>query len=96
MPITLNFDNTPIEIPTGVRTWFHRAPGRLESQRIIIEDDRVVGFNMLGSRWNQEVLLEWIHERRGLEWVLKRLPEAQFDEELTTRFRVHDDAVEVA
>ena len=96
VPVTLNFDNSPIEIPAGVRTWFHRVPGRFESQRIIVKDDRVVGFNMLGSRWNHEVLLEWIHDRRGLGWAVERLHEAQFDEELTPRFRVHDDAVEVA
>jgi len=96
VPVTLNFDNSPIEIPAGVRTWFHRVPGRFESQRIIVKDDRVVGFNMLGSRWNHEVFLEWIHDRRGLDWVVERLHEAQFDEELTPPFRVHDDAVEVA
>ncbi len=96
VPVTLDFDNSPIEIPPGVRTWFHRVPGRFESQRIIVKEDRVVGFNMLGSRWNHEVLLEWIHDRRGLDWVVKRLPEAQFDEEFSPRFRVHDDAVEVA
>ena len=96
VPVTLNFDNSPIEIPPGVRTWFHRVPGRFESQRIIVKDDRVVGFNMLGSRWNHEVLLDWIHDRRGRDWVVERLHEAQFDEELTPRFRVHDDAVEVA
>ncbi len=96
VPLTLNFDNTPIEIPAGVRTWFHRVPGRFESQRIIVRDDRVVGFNMLGSRWNHEVLLEWIHERRGFEWVLHRLPEAQFDEEFSPRLRIHQESVEVA
>ena len=44
---------------------------------------------MLGSRWNHEPLLDWIHERRPLDWVLKHLAEAQFDEELSPRFRVH-------
>jgi hypothetical protein len=43
---------------------------------------------MLGSRWNHEPLLAWIHERRPLEWVLEHLGEAQFDEELSPRFRV--------
>lgn len=95
VPVTLNFDNTPVSVPEGIRTWFHRVPGRYESQRIVVKDDRVVGFNMLGSRWNHEVLLQWIHERRGLEWVVKRLREAQFDEEFSPRFRLHEDAVEV-
>jgi NADPH-dependent 2,4-dienoyl-CoA reductase/sulfur reductase-like enzyme len=77
VPITLNFDNTPIDIPAGVRTWFYRVPGRFESQRIIVQGDRVVGFNMLGSRWNHEVLLEWIQE-------------------FSPRFRIVEEAVEVA
>ncbi len=47
---------------------------------------------MLGSRWNHEPLLEWIHERRTLDWVLPRLGEAQFDEEFSPRFRVHPGA----
>jgi hypothetical protein len=48
----------------------------------------VVGFNMLGGRWNHEPLLEWIDERRSLDFVLERLHEAQFDEEFERRFRV--------
>jgi hypothetical protein len=71
-----------------VRSWFQRVPGRFESQRIVVKGERVVGFNMLGSRWNHELLLDWIHERRPLGWVLEHLGEAQFDEELSPRFRV--------
>jgi hypothetical protein len=47
-----------------------------------------VGFNMLGSRWNHELFLDWIHERRPLDWVLKHLGQAQFDEEMSRHFRV--------
>jgi len=85
-------DNKPIDPGPDVRCWFQRLPGRSESQRIVLRGDRVVGFNMLGSRWNHEPFLEWIHERRTLEWVLKRLAEAQFDEELSPRFRIHAGA----
>ncbi|HJS59490.1 MAG TPA: NAD(P)/FAD-dependent oxidoreductase [Vicinamibacteria bacterium] len=88
VPVLLDWDNTPIDPGPGVRSWFQRVPGRFESQRIVLKDERVVGFNMLGSRWNHEPLLEWIHERRGLDYVLKRLHEAQFDEEFSRRFEV--------
>jgi len=88
VPVLLDWDNTPIAAGPGVRSWFQRVPGRFESQRIVLKDDRVVGFNMLGSRWNHEPLLEWIHERRSLDYVLKRLHEAQFDEEFSRRFEV--------
>jgi NADPH-dependent 2,4-dienoyl-CoA reductase/sulfur reductase-like enzyme len=93
VPLRLNpADNAPIDPGPEVRCWFQRVPGRAESQRIVLRGDRVVGFNMLGSRWSHEVLLDWIHERRRLDWVLKRLREAQFDEELSPAFRVHPGA----
>jgi hypothetical protein len=51
-----------------------------------MKGDRVVGFNMLGGRWNHERFLEWIGERRPLEYVLAHLGEAQFDEEFSRRW----------
>ncbi len=92
VPVPLSFDNTPLDPGTDVRFWFQRVPGRSETQRIVVREDRVVGFNMLGSRWNHEPLLDWIHERRSLDFVLARLGEAQFDEELARRFRIHPGA----
>jgi NADPH-dependent 2,4-dienoyl-CoA reductase/sulfur reductase-like enzyme len=89
VPVSIDPDGNPIVPPPDLRTWFQRVPGRFESQRIVVKGERVVGFNMLGSRWNHEPLLDWIHERRPLEWVLEHLGEAQFDEELSPRFRVH-------
>jgi hypothetical protein len=59
--------------------------GRIDSARA---EDRVVGFNMVGGRWNHEVLLGWIQDRRPLAFVLGRLGEAQFDEELSPRWRL--------
>ena len=92
VPVSLNWDNTPAEPDPDVRTWFHRVPDRLESQRVVLRGDQVVGFNMLGSRWRHEPLIEWIEERRPLRWVLDHLSEAQFDEELSRRFVVHAGA----
>ena len=92
VPVLLNWDNTPIDPGPGVRSWFQRVPGRFVSQRIVLKDGRVVGFNFLGSRWDHEPLVQWIHERRSLDWVLEHLHEAQFDEEFMPRFRVLDSA----
>ena len=89
VPVSLDWDDTPIAPAPGVRSWFQRVPGRLESQRIVVEGERVVGFNMLGSRWNHERFLDWIRERRPLDWVLAHLGEAQFDEELSPSFKVY-------
>jgi hypothetical protein len=52
-----------------------------------LASDRVMGFNMLGGRWNHEVMLDWIDARRSLGFVLDHLAEAQFDEELSPRWR---------
>ena len=70
-------------------------PGAFASERIVCRDGVVVGFNMIGGRWNHEPLLQWIGECRSLDWVVARLADAQFDEELTARYRVRPDAVEV-
>ena len=92
VPVRLNWDNTPLDPDPDVKSWFQRVPGQFVSQRIVVKGDRVVGFNMLGSRWDHEPLLQWIHERRSLDYVLEHLPEAQFDEEFTPKFRVLSEA----
>ncbi len=63
------------------QTWYQQLPGQAVTQRIVVKDGLIKGFNGLGTRWDHQVFLRWIHERRSLEWVLARLPEAQFDEE---------------
>ena len=45
------------------------------------ERDRVLGFNLLGSRWNHELLERWVRERRPIEYVTTHLHTAQFDVE---------------
>ena len=95
VPVLIDFENRPLPVAADVRTWFQRVPGAFSSERIVCRGETVVGFNMLGGRWNHEPLLAWIEEGRTLDWVLARLPEAQFDEELTKRFRVRPDATVV-
>ena len=92
VPTSRNWDGTPLAPGLEIRSWFQRIPGQWVSQRIVVKGDRVVGFNMLGSRWNHEPLLQWIHERRNLAYVLEHLPEAQFDEEFMPKFRVLPEA----
>ena len=89
VPAEISSSGEPVALPDGVSCWFQRVPGRLASQRVVTRHGRVVGFNLLGSRWDHEPLLRWIDERRPLDWVLEHLGEAQFDEELEPRFRVH-------
>lgn len=72
----------------GWSSWFQRLPDRCVSQRIVCRDGVVVGFNALGSRWDHQRWMQWIHERRPLDWVLAHMDEARFDEEFMPRFRV--------
>ena len=92
VPVRLDWDNAPLDPRPDVSDWFQRSPGRFDSQRIVCKGERVVGFNMLGGRWNHERLLDWIDSRRTLRFVLDHLAEAQFDEELSPRWRRHPAA----
>jgi hypothetical protein len=54
----------------------------------VTKDGHVVGFNMLGRRWDHTVLIRWIEERRTLDWVLGHLNDAAFDTELVLPLRI--------
>ncbi|MBL8601196.1 MAG: FAD-dependent oxidoreductase [Myxococcales bacterium] len=69
-------------LPRGAETVLRMHPRKVLSQRIAAVDGRVVGFNLLGSRWQHSTLIGWINTRRPLDWVLAHLAEAQFDGDL--------------
>lgn len=75
--------------PAGTPTIYRKHRTKNITQRIVHNDGRVIGFNMLGSRWDNEVLARWITERRTPEYVLANLHEAQHDVEFG-RARLHD------
>ena len=68
-------------LPEGTKTIYRKMPDKPISQRILYVDGAVKGFNMLGSRWDHEVLSRWIHERRSPEFVLRHLHHAQYNVE---------------
>ncbi|HSN84340.1 MAG TPA: NAD(P)/FAD-dependent oxidoreductase [Polyangiales bacterium] len=71
------------------QNWFYEEEGRVRSTtRIVVQDDRVVGFNLLGRRWDHSVLIRWLEQRRSLDWVLDHLERARFDTELVPRLRI--------
>lgn len=67
--------------PPGAKSLFRKHPTKTITQRVVHHDGRVIGFNMLGSRWDHTLLTRWIDEGRTLEWTLGHLREAQFDVE---------------
>lgn len=70
-----------MKAPADAQHLYHRLPGKHASVRIVSHEGAVIGFNMLGSRWNHTVLERWIHERRSLKHVTANLHLAQFDVE---------------
>ncbi|HHO53113.1 MAG TPA: FAD-dependent oxidoreductase [Deltaproteobacteria bacterium] len=73
----------------GEASWFFEERGRVRSTtRIVHVGGRVVGFNFLGRRWDHDLCVRWIEERRPLSWVLDHLDEARFDTELVPPLRI--------
>ncbi|MEM9190193.1 MAG: FAD-dependent oxidoreductase [Myxococcota bacterium] len=77
----------------GEKNWFYEETGAVRSTtRITLapgpDGDRVVGFNLLGRRWDHEVLIQWIAERRSLHYVLKHLRRASFDTEFVPSLQI--------
>src|SRR5437773_3735860 len=68
-----------IGAPLGSRDFYSRVPRKNVSVRILEHAGAVIGFNMLGSRWNHDFFERWIAERRDLDYVMEHLSEAQFD-----------------
>ncbi len=78
------------------RNWFYEERGAVRSTtRIVLSGERVVGFNLLGRRWDHEVLVRWIEEHRSLDYVLAHLTEASFDTELVPPLEVPARGVEL-
>jgi len=79
----------------GLEETFRQADGAPDSVRIahLPRTGQVLGFSMLGSRWDSRVLTRWIEERRQIRWVLRHLDRAVFNEEFrVNRFRGGIDA----
>ncbi|KAA3634783.1 MAG: NAD(P)/FAD-dependent oxidoreductase [Calditrichaeota bacterium] len=71
------------------QNWYQKEEGKPYTVRVTyLPDKTVIGFNMLGRRWNHTILVQWIAEKRKLDWVLKHLNEANYDEELMSPFQV--------
>jgi NADPH-dependent 2,4-dienoyl-CoA reductase/sulfur reductase-like enzyme len=69
------------DAPADALSYYWRIPGKEASIRIVEREGTVIGFNMLGSRWNHTILEKWITERRSMSYVMKILHQAQFDVE---------------
>ncbi len=77
----------------GEHNLFWKHADNRRSIRIVYTDDGVIGFNLLGIRYRQEVCEGWIRDRVDIDTVLAHLGEANFDPEFYAR---HEDAARQA
>lgn len=77
------------------RNWYFEERGAVRSTtRIVTQEERVVGFNLLGRRWDHNTLIRFIEERRSLPYVLEHLAEANFDTEFVPPISIPQSAAE--
>ncbi len=74
-----------IRVPDHAKRLWRTHPSDPHITQLITYDptqqDKVLGFNLLGSRWNHRILEQWILERRDIHYVKNNLHTAQFDVE---------------
>jgi NAD(P)H-nitrite reductase large subunit len=82
-----------VDAGDGIRSWRfeERGPVRSSTRLVVGPQDRLVGANLLGRRWDHSVLARWIAEQRPLERVLAELGSAGFDTELVPRLAIPRD-----
>ncbi|MBP8239828.1 MAG: NAD(P)/FAD-dependent oxidoreductase [Saprospiraceae bacterium] len=68
---------------TGKTSWYRESGCGRKSVRIVYDQatERVLGFNLMGTRFRQEVCYHWISSGASLETVLRDLQQATFDPE---------------
>lgn len=72
------------DAPAGSRAVLMTHPRRPHvTARVVFDPESraVIGFNMLGARWDHRLLARWVQERRDVDWALGHLKDAQFDVE---------------
>jgi NAD(P)H-nitrite reductase large subunit len=70
-----------------------REKDKYKTVRLVyLPDKTVIGYNMLGRRWDHRVLVNWIEAKKKLDWVLDHLREALFDEEFMPQFEIIEEA----
>lgn len=86
------YGKVPAKKTEGLESLFWSDQKSNQSIRIVYEEQSksVVGFNLLGIRYRQEVCEKWIHEKTALEDVLRDLHLANFDPEF---FKTHEHSI---
>lgn len=72
-----------VQPASGRSHYFYRVPGRRMTCRLAFEGHAVVGFNILGSRWDTSILRRFVEEGRDLGYLKEHMARAAFDPEFT-------------
>lgn len=77
------YGQVPAEPPEGVETlyWEHPEGGKALRINYRSSDRAVLGFNVMGIRYRQELCEAWIRDEKPLDFVLENLGAANFDPE---------------
>lgn len=67
--------------------WQHKNDPK--SIRIVYRNNKVIGFNLMGIRYRQEVCIKWIESKTHIETVLQELSLANFDPEFFETYEQH-------
>jgi len=74
------------DLPEDQATLCWQHPTKPKLIRINYERERVVGFNLMGIRYRQDVCQRWLTEKRTIRDILPKLEEANFDREFDARY----------
>ena len=77
-----------LEIPADQASMYWEHPDGRKSIRMVYlrSTGAVLGFNLMGIRYRQEVCERWISESAPIETVLQNLALANFDPEFYTQY----------
>ena len=74
------------EAGTETVVWQEVKQKKLVRVNYAAADGRVLGFNLFGVRYRQDVCERWILEGRSIDYVLQHLRQANFDPEVHRRY----------
>ena len=85
------YGDVPAKLPDNYQTLYWEHPEGDKSIRLVYhQDGHILGFNLMGVRFRQEICEKWIAEKTPAETVVENLAMANFDPEF---YRQYEDQV---
>jgi len=84
------YGSVPPGLEEGMDSFYWEDRALEKALRIVFnpETEAVIGFNLLGIRFRQEVCAKWLREKASLEDVMRNIHLALFDPEFSPAFTV--------